>query len=197
MAKKCVGGPCSAGAFSRSVLGRLGGGGVPDLSLAAAPNQTRWIGPSGSAASAFKDIRRRAAGAEFPHPERQPHRSPTTRCPAELVDLISALDRQARRAPDAIRRTRRRPVRDASELLGALADAERSPFNRRRLRAARTYDYEPLRDGYLGPYTNCAVRPRALSPTGMSERCSSRRIALGMRRCKSGCKSRGFCRHHP
>ena len=41
----------------------------------------------------------------------------------------------------------------------ALADAERSPFTDGDLRAARTYEYEPLRDGYLALYDNCALRP--------------------------------------
>lgn len=144
----------------------LGGGGAPDLSLAAAAEPDGWTGPSGSAASAFKDIRRRAGGAGVP----------ASRAPAaqitddydvilpELVDLISALDRQRGelRTPsgelDAA-------VRDASELLGALADAERSPFTDGDLRAARTYDYEPLRDGYLALYDNCAVRPERAAIT--------------------------------
>lgn len=137
----------------------LGSGGATNTLLAAAAEPGGWTGPSGSVASAFKDIRRRAGGAGVPAP-RAPAAEITDEYDVilpELVDLISALDRQQRelRTPSGELEA---ALRDASELLGALADAERSPFTDGDLRAARTYDYEPLRDGYLTLYDNCAVR---------------------------------------
>ena len=144
----------------------LGGGGAPNALLAAAAEPGGWTGPSGSAASAFKDIRQRAGGVGVP----------ASRALAaeitddydvilpELVDLISALDRQRGelRTPSGELEA---ALRDASELLGALADAERSPFTDGDLRAARTYDYEPLRDGYLALYDNCVLRPERAALT--------------------------------
>ncbi len=135
----------------------LGSGGASNTLLAAA-EADGWTGLSGSAASAFNDLRRRAAGAGASAP-RSLAAEITDDYDAilpELVDLISALDQQRSRARapggdlDAA-------VRDATELLGALANAERSPFTDGDERAV-TYTFEPLRDSYLALYDNCAVR---------------------------------------
>jgi lysozyme family protein len=82
----------------------------------------------------------------------------------ELVDLISGLDQQRQAgAPSGDIDT---ALRDATELLGALADAERSPFTDGELRAAHTYEFEPLRDKYLALYDTCTLRPERATLTG-------------------------------
>ena len=141
----------------------LSSGGASKALLAAASEPGGWTGPSGSAASAFKELRRRAAGAGALSPRAALAAEITDDYDVilpELVDLISALDA---RTPSGERDA---ALRDATELLGALANAERSSASEDEARAARTYDYEPLRDGYLALYDNCAVRPERAAITG-------------------------------
>jgi lysozyme family protein len=138
----------------------LSSGGASNALLAAVALPEGWTGPSGSAASAFNDIRRRAAGAGAPSPRTlaaQITDDYDVILP-ELVDLIAALDgqRSQARTPAVEVDT---ALNDATELLGALADAERSPYTEDQTRAATVYQYELLRDGYLTLYDNCAARP--------------------------------------
>ena len=145
----------------------LSSGGATSTLLAAAAEPGGWTGPSGSAAAAFNDLRRRAgaAGAAGPRALRTAEITDDYEVILpELVDLISYLDQQRSQArtPDAELNS---ALNDATELLGALANAERSPFTDDEARSVRTYEYEPLRDGYLALYDNCAVRPERASIT--------------------------------
>ena len=145
----------------------LSSGAAPHALVAAVAEQDGWTGPSGSAASAFKDIRRRAGEAGIPAPRAALAAEITDDYDVilpELVDLISALDRQRGelRTPSGELEA---ALRDASELLGALTNAERSPFADDEQRAVKRYEYEPLRDGYLALYDNCALRPERAALT--------------------------------
>ena len=140
----------------------LSSGGAGKALMAAGAGSDGWTSPSGSPASAFKELRSRAAGAGALSPRAALAAEITDDYDVilpELVDLISALDA---RTPSGERDA---ALRDATELLGALANAERSPASEDEARAARTYDYEPLRDGYLALYDNCAVRPERAAIT--------------------------------
>jgi lysozyme family protein len=145
----------------------LSSGGASNALLAAVAEPGGWTGPAGSAASAFNDIRRRAAGAGAPQPRAALAPEITDDYDVilpELVDLISALDQQRSQARTPAR-SLDSTLQDATELLGALANAERSPFTDGEQRVARTFDYEPLRDSYLALYDNCAVRPERAAIT--------------------------------
>jgi lysozyme family protein len=116
--------------------------------------------------AALAAIRRRAAGAGIAEPRSAAPVGSGASYDVilpRLVDLIAAMNE---------RRSQGRPpapgleaaLRDATELLGAITEAERSPsiedFGR-----AIAYQYEQLRDDYLKLYDACTLRPERATLT--------------------------------
>ena len=131
------------------------------LLIAAAAASDGWAPSSAPADAALADIKEKAGRAGVVQPRSVLPPAPGSDYDAvlpQLVDLIGAIDAQrsqARTPPGALDAA----LGDATELLGALAAAERSPYTDGEERVARTYDYEPLRDSYLALYDGCASRP--------------------------------------
>lgn len=141
----------------------LSSGAAPNVLLAAATLPDGWAGPAASPASAFTELRRRAGSAGDAAPQPRAVLAPEITDEydvilPELVDLISRLEQQ--QGPERSRApSLDSTLQDATELLGTLASAERSPFIDEEARALRTFEFEPLRDGYVALYDACAVRP--------------------------------------
>jgi hypothetical protein len=127
--------------------------------IAQAAESGGWSGASGPADAALAGLRQRASGAGIASPRSA--LAPLAGADydvilPQLVDLIASMSEQRSQARSVgeVDST----LNDATELLGALAAAERSPFTDDPGRAI-AYQYEQLRDGYLTLYDNCAMRP--------------------------------------
>ena len=134
--------------------------------IAAAAESGGWNAGSAPADAALAAIGQRAARAGIIEPRSALQPLPGADYDVilpRLVDLIAAMNEQrsqARAPAGELDST----LNDAAELLGAITEAERSPYAEDQERAI-TYQYEPLREGYLTLYDGCTLRPERAALT--------------------------------
>jgi lysozyme family protein len=138
-----------------ALAGCVAAGGSPAAFAAA---RKGWARPAAPADVALAQLRSRALGAGLPA-----SRSAVPVAAGadydvilpQLVDLIASMEDQGTAS-----RGLHSALDDATELLGALTEAERSPFNGELSRSLTVYRYEDLRDSYLALYDACSFRPQ-------------------------------------
>jgi lysozyme family protein len=134
--------------------------------VAVAAESGGWNAGSAPADAAFASIRRKAVGAGLPEFRSALPVTPGANYDAvlpQLVDLIQSIN-ERRSQTRAVVPDLDTALNDATELLGAITEAERSPSTED-LERKVTYQYEQLRDGYLKLYDACTLRPERTSIT--------------------------------